>query len=260
MTNQPNASWSSSLLSNDVVLITGGARGIGYATAKSMHQAGARLVLLDRDADALDTAVRDLAVEGRETVVAVVGDVRERASFDRAVEQSRAAFDAPPSIFVSNAGITRDRTIAKMSENEFDEIVAIHLKGAFNGIQAVWPGMVAQRTGALVFISSISAEGAFGQANYAAAKAALSGLSNTAALEGGRYGIRSNVVSFGAMDTELMQQTPDAVKATWTPKIPLGRFGSVEEAANGVVFLASPLASYITGQNLVMDGGYSLPS
>jgi 3-oxoacyl-[acyl-carrier protein] reductase len=241
--------WRDSLLEGEVALVTGGAQGIGFATARQLGLLGAKVVVLDLDP-------RDVAE--RLDAVAVAGDVREPAAYDEAIAAARATYGAPPSLFVSNAGITRDSTIRKMTPEQWHEVVDVHLLGAFTGLKAVVEGMQELERGAIVFLSSVASFGAFGQANYSSAKAGLIALAKVAALEYARYGVRVNCIAPGVVDTEMVAAVPEEVRENWLPEIPLRRMAQPEEMARVIAFLCSPLASYVTGTVVLADGGYSI--
>ena len=158
-------------------------------------------------------------------------------------------------ILVNNAGVTRDRSLLKMTDEEWQTVIDVHLKGMWLGCQHVIPAMRERGRGAIVNLSSEARRGAFGQANYSAAKAGIVGLTRTVAIEHARHGIRCNAVAPGAVDTPMTQAVPAAVKERWLPNIPLGRFAEPAEIAAVIAFLVSDDASYVTGQCLGVDGG-----
>ena len=246
--------WRDSLLEGEVGLVTGGGQGIGFATARQLGLLGARVVVLDLHPD--DVADR-LQADGVRAI-AIAGDVREPAAFDEAVARAGGELGGPPSIFVSNAGITRDSTIRKMTPEQWHEVIDVHLLGAFTGLRAVFEGMQGLGRGAIVFLSSVASFGAFGQANYSSAKAGLIALARVAALEFARYGIRVNCVAPGVVDTAMVAAVPEEIRETWLPEIPLRRMAEPEEMARVIAFLCSPLSSYVTGTVVLADGGYSI--
>lgn len=252
-----NGEWKAELLEGDVAIVTGGGRGIGWATARQLGWLGAKVVLLERDESSLEPAVSALEAEGI-TAVGVAGDVRDEDAHARAVATGAETFGSAPTILVSNAGITRDSTIRKMGAEQWREVLDIHLTGAYLGIKAVLPGMAEASRGAVVVMSSTSSRGAFGQANYSSAKAGLIGLARTASMELARHGVRVNAVAPGVVDTEMVQAVPADIRDSWIDNIPLRRFAEPAEIARTVAFLCSPLASYITGEVVFADGGMTV--
>lgn len=246
--------WHDSLLAGEVALVTGGGQGIGLAVARQLGLLGARVVILDVD----PRGSHDILASDRIPAVCIPADVRHESSFDLAIAEAQTHFGRSPTVFVSNAGITRDSTVSKMTADQWREVIDVHLTSGFLGLRAVLGGMRALGRGSIVFVSSISAFGAFGQANYSSAKAGLVGLARTAALEVARYGIRVNCVAPGIVNTAMVSAVPEDVRQSWLPDIPLSRVAEPDEIARVISFLCSPLASYVTGAVLVADGGYSL--
>ena len=237
-------------MKDKVALVTGGARGIGAAVCDAFLAAGARVAFTDLD-DAVGAA-REAELGGRAKYIRA--DAAETADAERAVAETVAAFGRL-NVLVNNAGITRDALAAKMTEADFDSVVRIHLKGAWACARAVLKPMRAQGGGRIINTSSVSALGNVGQANYAAAKAGVIGLTKTLALEWARYNILVNAVMPGFIDTRMTAPLPEKVKAMLVEKIPLGRFGKPEELARVHAFLAGAGGDYITGQVLCADGG-----
>ncbi|WP_329519178.1 3-oxoacyl-ACP reductase FabG [Spirillospora sp. NBC_01491] len=234
-----------------VAVITGAARGIGAATAERLAGEGARVVLLDLHG-AADTAAR---IGPAATSIAC--DVTDQA----AVEAAFAGLDAID-VLVNNAGITRDNLLFKLPKADWDAVLAVNLTGAFHCCQAAQRQMVRQRSGKIVSLSSRSALGNRGQANYAAAKAGIQALTATLAIELGPYGINVNAVAPGYIATEMTAATATRVGATpeehqrsAAGRTPLGRVGRPEEVAAAIAFLASDDASYVSGQTLYINGG-----
>lgn len=270
------------MLAGKVAIITGAARGIGAATATLFAREGARLVLTDLDPDPLAQTAASLSASGAE-VVTIAGDVTDEDFPRTTLELAEKAFGTPD-ILVNNAGFTWDAIFHKMEQKQWDAILAVHLTAVFRMIQTIGGAMREKAKTELengtppaarkiVNISSISGtDGNAGQANYAAAKAGVIGLTKTVAKEWGRFNICANAVAFGWIDTRLTRDRgQNETIQQGSEKISLGipqdmlqmakfiialqRAGTAEEAAGAVLFLASPLANYISAQTLVVDGG-----
>ena len=242
-------------LSGKSALVTGGSRGIGKAIGLRLATQGADVAFSYKgnEAAARETAREIQAMKRR--ALAVQGDV---ADVDSAENVVKAALDAfgKIDILVNNAGITRDDLIMRMSPEAWREVLETNLFGAFWMTKAVTRPMLKARGGRIINITSVSGQaGQMGQANYSAAKAGLIGLTKATARELASRGITVNAVAPGFVLTELTQDLPDALKDEITSRTPLGRFGTTEEVANAVAFLASDEAAYITGQVLAVDGG-----
>jgi 3-oxoacyl-[acyl-carrier protein] reductase len=234
-----------------VVLITGAARGIGRATAERFAQEGARVAVADRDGAGASTAARELGGGALGLEV----DVADAASVQTMVE--RVLKDAGAiDVLINNAGITRDATLAKTSDEAWDAVIAVNLTGTFNVGRAVAPQMVARGQGAIVNAASIvGLHGNFGQSNYVASKAGVIGLTRVWARELGRKGVRVNCIAPGFIATDMTAGMPPDVLGTMKVKTPLGRLGTADDVARAYAFLASDDASFIHGQVLGVDGG-----
>ena len=234
-----------------VVFNTGGARGIGRATAERFASEGGRVVVADRDGAAAEAAAREI---GREAF-ALELDVADASSVSRAI--SRALERAQQiDVLINNAGITRDATLLKTADEAWDAVIAVNLTGTFNATRAVAQHMVARGRGAIVNASSIvGLYGNFGQSNYVASKSAVIGLTRVWARELGRKGVRVNCVAPGFIATDMTAAMPKEVLDGMKARTPLGRLGAAEDVARAYAFLASDDASFINGQVLGVDGG-----
>ena len=236
-------------------LVTGASRGIGRAIAIALAEAGADVAInyAGSEQAASETAAAVEAL-GRRALL-VKADVGKPEAFEAMVGEVLEAFGAID-ILVNNAGITRDNVIMRMKEEDFDQVIETNLKGVFNGIKAVVRPMMKQRSGRIINISSVvGTTGNAGQANYAAAKAGVMGLTRSAARELASRGITVNCVAPGFIETDMTDKLSDDIKNQMAGQIPLARFGQAAEIASVVRFLASDAASYITGQTIHVDGG-----
>ncbi len=243
-------------LAGKVALVTGGARGIGRATAIRLARDGAKVAINYKGNAAAADEARRLAGAGGGTATTIQGDVSVEADVDRIVKEALAFGGGRLDILVNNAGITRDELLIRMTPDDWDAVLDLDLRGAFLVTRAAMRPMMKQRYGRIVNVSSIAGVmGNAGQANYAAAKAGLIGLTKAVAREMASRNVTCNAVAPGFVPTDLTNELLEKMRATILPQIPLGRFGTVEDVANAIAFLASDAASYITGQVLVVDGG-----
>jgi len=240
------------LLQNKTSVVTGGARGIGLATAQELAAHGSNIVLADLDAAALGRAAETLQTN----VVTVVCDVTSPGDVDVLVAAAVDSFGSLD-VMVNNAGFTRDATMRKMTESDFDDVVSVHLKGAWLGTRAAADVMRRLGTaGSIINVSSISGKvGMPGQTNYSAAKAGIVGLTKAAAKELGFAGIRVNAIQPGIIRTDLVEGLRPEILDQKLSEIPLARFGEPGEVASVVLFLASGMSSYMTGTVLEITGG-----
>ncbi len=242
-------------LSGKSAVVTGGSRGLGRAIALRLARQGADVAFSYRGNEAAANETASGIEEAGREALAVQADVTDPAAAEALVKAALEAF-GKVDILVNNAGITRDDLIMRMSLDAWREVLETNLFGAFYSIKAATRPMLKARGGRIVNITSVSGQaGQTGQANYSAAKAGLIGLTKATARELASRGITCNAVAPGFVLTELTQGLPDALKAELTARTPLGRFGTAEEIADAVAFLASDEAAFITGQVLAVDGG-----
>lgn len=243
------------MLKGKVAVITGSGRGIGKAIAMKLAENGADIVINDiPGSDYADDTKKEIEALGVKAIV-VRGDVRKTEDVENLISETIKAF-GKIDILVNNAGITRDGLMLRMSEEDWDMVLDINLKGAFNCIKAAARPMMKQRSGSIINIASVvGVMGNAGQANYTASKAGLIGLTKTVAKEFSSRNIRANAVAPGFIESHMTDMLTDEVKNQYFDAIPLSRFGKVEDVAKAVLFLASDLSSYVTGQTINVDGG-----
>jgi len=242
------------LLENQVAVVTGGGRGIGEAIVRKLAGEGAAIAVCDVMLETAQKVASDLESKGTKSKAYAV-NVTDATQVQQVCEKVVADFGRVD-ILVNNAGITRDNLLLRMSEQDWDLVLDVNLKGAFLFSKALVPPMMKQRGGAIVNIASIvGVMGNPGQVNYSASKAGMIGMTKTIAKEYAKRGIRANAVAPGFIQTAMTDKLTDEQKKLQTDYIGLGRLGQAEDVANVVLFLASPLSSYVTGQVIGVDGG-----
>lgn len=241
------------LLDGKVAVVTGGAQGIGLEIARTFIKEGATVVIGDINEGVGTAAVIEL---GGDSVARFAScDVREFDQVEAMIDLAESAF-GPIDIMVNNAGMTRDATMRKMTEQDFDDVVAVHLKGAWNGTRAAAARMRERETGAIVNVSSISGKvGLLGQTNYSAAKAGIVGLTKAAAKEVAFKNVRINAIQPGLVRTAMTEAMPERIWNEKLAEIPMGRAAEPSEVASVVLFLSSDMSSYMTGTVLEITGG-----
>lgn len=242
-----------SLLTGQTAVVTGGAQGLGLAIAKRFIGEGARVVLGDMNLEATEAAAQELG--GPEVAIAVRCDVTSSAEVEALVQAAVERFGGLD-IMVNNAGITRDATLRKMTEEQFDQVIAVHLKGTWNGTKSAAAIMRENKRGAIVNMSSISGKvGLIGQTNYSAAKAGIVGMTKASAKELAHLGVRVNAIQPGLIRSAMTEAMPQRIWDEKLAEIPMGRAGEPDEVAKVALFLASELSSYMTGTVLEVTGG-----
>ncbi len=243
-----------------VAFVTGGSRGIGKAIVEKFAGEGARVAVIDVNESALHDMTAELREKGYE-VVGKVADVTEREQVERAASETAETFGRLD-ILVNNAGVIRDNLLYKMTDEDWQTVMDVHLKGAFYAARAVQKYMVETGYGRIVNISSTSALGNRGQANYSTAKAGLQGFTKTLAIELGKFGITVNAVAPGFIETDMTRATAERIGVPFeelvkhsVSQIPVGRSGKPEDIANAVAFFADEASSFVNGQVLYVAGG-----
>jgi len=249
--NQTNEKTLS--LFNKVALVTGSGRGIGAATAVKLAKEGSHVVVNDINSENAKAVAEEIEKLCRKTLVSN-HDISDYNSAGKLADEIKSKFGRVD-ILVNNAGITRDSMLHKLSEEKWDEVIRVNLKGPFNIGQACAKIMMEQKSGKILNLASIAWKGNIGQTNYAASKAGIVGMTSTWALELSKYNINVNAIAPGFIDSALTQQIPTEIKEKFIQRIPLKRMGNPEEIASLVAFLVSEQSSYITGQCIHIDGG-----
>jgi len=240
-------------LKNKIALITGGANGIGLATTERFAKEGAKIILWDVSDQGNEIAER-LKREGHEIIFKKVS-VTNQDEVQKAMGEAHEHFGRLD-ILINNAGITRDRTLLKMTMQEWDDVISVNLTGVFICTQAIAPIMKEQNYGRIVSASSnVAIRGNFGQTNYVATKSAIIGMTKVWAMELGRYNITVNCIAPGFITTAMTDLMPEEVRKQTIPHIPLGKWGVPDDIANGYLYLASDEASFVSGICLTIDGG-----
>ena len=246
------------LLEGKTALVTGAARGIGKAIALKFASEGANVaftdLVIDENGKATEDEIAALGVKAK----GYASNAADFAQTEQVVNQVKEDFGSID-ILVNNAGITKDGLMMRMTEAQWDAVINVNLKSAFNFIHACTPIMMRQRSGSIINMSSVvGVHGNAGQCNYAASKAGLIALARSIGQEIGSRGIRANAIAPGFIDTAMTQALPEDIRKAWIQNIPLRRAGTVEDIANVATFLASDLSSYVTGQVIQVDGGMNM--
>ena len=246
------------LLTGKTALVTGAARGIGKAIALKFAQEGANVaftdLVIDENGKATEAEISALGVK----CVGYASNAADFAQTEEVVNKVKEEFGSID-ILVNNAGITKDGLMMRMSEAQWDAVIAVNLKSAFNFIHACTPIMMRQRNGSIINMASVvGVHGNAGQCNYAASKAGMIALAKSIAQELGPKGVRANAVAPGFIETAMTAQLPEDIRKDWMNKIPLRRGGQTEDIANVCLFLASDMSSYVSGQVIQIDGGMNM--
>ena len=248
-----------SMLKNKVAIVTGGTRGIGFAIVKKYLENGASVVLCGSSQETADKAVKKLKDENVDFKVEGIGlNLNSPEEIKEAFQNVKNKY-GNLDILVNNAGITRDGLMMRMTEQQWDMVINVNLKSAFNFVHAITPIMMKQKTGSIINMSSVvGVSGNAGQCNYSASKAGMIGLTKSIAKELGSRGVRANAIAPGFIITEMTAALSDEVRDQWAAQIPLRRGGTPEDVANVATFLASDMSSYVSGQTIHCCGGMNM--
>ena len=239
-------------LADKVAIVTGGSRGIGLAIAEALADAGATIAVIGRNGERAKQAAAALSGAGHQGYACDVADPFQVTDTVKAIQEGLGSVD----ILINNAGLTRDNLLMRMKDEEFDEVIATNLKGAFNFTRAVTRSMMKKRDGVILNITSVvGLIGNAGQTNYAASKAGMIGMTKSVAKELGSRGVRCNALAPGFIRTDMTAELSEDQIENLQSLIPLGRLGETDDISGVVRFLVSPAARYITGQVLAVDGG-----
>ena len=239
-------------MKGQVALVTGGSRGIGLAISRELARGGCRVAVIGRNLEAAEAALDGLEGEGHRAYRCDVSDAEAVRSVVKGIGKDLGGVD----ILVNNAGIARDNLLMRMKEEEWDDVLAVNLKGAFNMTKTLARSMMRRRNGVILNVTSVvGLTGNAGQANYAAAKAGLIGFTRSVARELASRGVRCNAIAPGFISTDMTAGLPESTVEELHDRIPLGRLGEPSDVAGLVRFLAGPAARYITGQTIAVDGG-----
>lgn len=237
-----------------VAIVTGASRGIGKSIALALAAKGAMIVAVGTNQEALDSVVADITSQGG-TAMAVTANIASTDDCDRLIQTAQEQYGSVD-ILVNNAGVTRDALLIKMKDDDWDTVIDTNLKGAFMTTRAAWKLMSKQRSGRIINITSVVGQmGNAGQANYCASKGGLIAMTKSNAREMAKRNVTVNAVAPGFITTAMTENLPEKIKESLSAQIPMERFGTPEDIANAVVFLASETSGYITGQILAVNGG-----
>lgn len=241
-------------MSGKVVIVTGSTKGIGRCIAREFARQGAQVVVCGRDAQRARQTVEEITAEGGKAV-SIIADVADAEQAKQLIDGALQQFERVD-VLINNAGITKDNLLMRMSDQDWDVVLNVNLKGTFNCIRAVARPMMKQREGRIINITSVVGQtGNAGQANYAASKAGIIGLTRSVARELASRNITCNAIAPGFIETEMTDVLGEKVRQTMQEQIPLRRLGTVEDVAAAALFLAGPGAAYVTGQVINVDGG-----